>query len=40
MSRAAGEMVCFAALDIDKGVTALLDTMNRPTAPVVPIGGT
>jgi hypothetical protein len=39
MSRAAGEMVCFAALDIDKRVTALRDAMNRPTATVVPIGG-
>jgi hypothetical protein len=37
MSRAAGEMLCFAALDIDKRVTALRDAMDRPTATIVRI---
>ena len=40
MSRAAGEMLCFAALDIDKRLTALRDGLDRPMATIVRIGGT
>ena len=35
----AGEMISFASFDIDKRVTALRDTLNRPTATIVRIGG-
>jgi uncharacterized protein with PhoU and TrkA domain len=39
MPRAAGEMVSFAAFDINKRVTALRDGLDRPAATIVRIGG-
>jgi len=39
VSRKEGEIISFAAFDIDKRVTALRDALDWPTATVVKIGG-
>jgi hypothetical protein len=39
MPRAAGEMVSFAAFDIQKRVKALRDALDRPPATIIRIGG-
>jgi hypothetical protein len=39
MPRAAGEMLSFAAFDINKRVIALRNAMDRPASNIVRIGG-